>query len=388
MSDGATLPPGERLTQLIGSAYTTGLEAHGWAPLAEDLRATFDSDLALVQYFDHAEPSNSFVVAAGLGHDFLDAFHRNYGGATDRDDDLIWKSVRTAPGGAVRLNVDLRSLEEARRTEIHRVLAAPWGLDYFMTGIALNTPDASTYVSLGRTGDTGCFSPLEKDLLGSGLLGHIGRSVGLHRGFAIARRQAELFGSVLDAMPDGVVVFNTEGRAILTNRAATAIFARGAALALRDDRLATPDPVLQALLDQALQESLSSVPQPTLPAPVYVTAPDSMAPALRVTFSRLWPQQVQPDVAASLPADAASLAVLCTAPGLQRSALAARYGFTPAEERLCLLLVAGRTLQEAADSLDISRNTAKTHVGRVFDKTGVRSQVALIGLLAPILTNR
>jgi DNA-binding CsgD family transcriptional regulator len=50
--------------------------------------------------------------------------------------------------------------------------------------------------------------------------------------------------------------------------------------------------------------------------------------------------------------------------------------------------VAGRSLQEAADTLDITRNTAKTHLGRVFDKTGVRSQVGLIGLLAPILNNR
>jgi DNA-binding CsgD family transcriptional regulator len=80
--------------------------------------------------------------------------------------------------------------------------------------------------------------------------------------------------------------------------------------------------------------------------------------------------------------------VICTAGGPQTSALAARYSLTQAEERLCLMLVAGRTLREAADVLDISRNTAKTHLGRVFDKTGVRSQVALIGLLAPILNKR
>jgi DNA-binding CsgD family transcriptional regulator len=210
----------------------------------------------------------------------------------------------------------------------------------------------------------------------------------MHRGFTTARRQAALFGSVLDAMPDGVVVFNQAGRAILANRTAADIFASGPALSLRNDRLATPDPGLQAQLDRALRASLRGDGQPAPPAPVYVTAADESCTTYRVLFSPLGRQATQPDVAASLPVEAACLAVLCTATGLPPSTLAARYGFTPAEERLCRLLVAGRTLQEAADMLDISRNTAKTHLGRAFDKTGVRSQVGLISVLAPILTNR
>jgi DNA-binding CsgD family transcriptional regulator len=121
---------------------------------------------------------------------------------------------------------------------------------------------------------------------------------------------------------------------------------------------------------------------------VYLAAAGTASPVLRVTFSPLAPEGSDPSLAGALPAGAVALAVICTATGLQPSALATRYSFTPAEERLCLLLVAGRSLQEAADTLDITRNTAKTHLGRVFDKTGVRSQVALIGLLAPILNNR
>jgi DNA-binding CsgD family transcriptional regulator len=59
----------------------------------------------------------------------------------------------------------------------------------------------------------------------------------------------------------------------------------------------------------------------------------------------------------------------------------ATYGLTRAEIRLCELLLAGQSLAEAATGLRVSRNTAKTHLTRIFDKTGVRSQMALLRLL-------
>jgi DNA-binding CsgD family transcriptional regulator len=387
MSDGSGLPAGERLTNLIGAAYATGLAADGWSPLADDLRSAFDSELAIVQYHDHREPERSFVVASGLGHEFLAAYETHSGMATEREDDVLWQAAKVSRPGSVYLSVDLRSVEDERCSELHRLLAEPWGLLYFMTGVAMNSPEASAYISLGRTTDTGCFSSLERHLLGSRLLGHFGHSIALHRGFALAMRQAALYSSVLDAMPDGIVVFGADGHAILANRAAESIVAGTGVLLLRDGRLETPDPARQALLDRALQAALAG-PGPAAPAPVYLAAAGTASPVLRVTFSPLAPEGSDPSLAGALPAEAVALAVICTATGLQPSALATRYSFTPAEERLCLLLVAGRSLQEAADTLDITRNTAKTHLGRVFDKTGVRSQVALIGLLAPILNNR
>jgi DNA-binding CsgD family transcriptional regulator/PAS domain-containing protein len=391
LSAGSGLLSGERLTNLIGAAYATGLAADGWSSLANDLRSAFDSDLAIVQYYDHREPERSFVVESGLGHDFLAAFETHCGAANGRDDDLLWKAVRSDRAGSVRLNVDLQSLDEARRTEVHRLLASPWGLDYFMTGVVLNSADASTYISLGRRTDAGCFTSLERHLLGSRLLGHFRSSITLHRGYASAQRQAALYGRVLDAMPDGIVVFDADGQAILANQAADSICAGSGVLVISGGRLETPDAGRQALLDCALQEVLAG-PGHAPPAPVYLAAVGANAPVLRVTFLSLVPSgsdsALAGALAGALPAEAVALAIICTASGVHPSALATRYSLTPAEERLCLLLVAGRTLQEAADTLDITRNTAKTHLGRVFDKTGVRSQVALISLLAPILNNR
>jgi DNA-binding CsgD family transcriptional regulator len=54
-------------------------------------------------------------------------------------------------------------------------------------------------------------------------------------------------------------------------------------------------------------------------------------------------------------------------------------------------MLEGKSLVEAATVLTISRNTAKTHLARIFAKTGVASQASLLRLLSkgsrPKITN-
>jgi DNA-binding CsgD family transcriptional regulator len=57
--------------------------------------------------------------------------------------------------------------------------------------------------------------------------------------------------------------------------------------------------------------------------------------------------------------------------------VAAAYGLTPAETRLLESLLAGRNFAETATSLGIALTTAKTHLDRIFQKTGVRRQAEL-----------
>ncbi len=57
-----------------------------------------------------------------------------------------------------------------------------------------------------------------------------------------------------------------------------------------------------------------------------------------------------------------------------------RYAITPAESRVMMLLVQGMTISEAAEALGISPPTAKTHLARLFDKTGTSRQADLVRL--------
>jgi DNA-binding CsgD family transcriptional regulator len=57
------------------------------------------------------------------------------------------------------------------------------------------------------------------------------------------------------------------------------------------------------------------------------------------------------------------------------------YGFSAAQAQLALLIVQGHDLAQAAESIGVSVNTVRTHLQRMFERTGAHSQSALVGLL-------
>ncbi len=57
------------------------------------------------------------------------------------------------------------------------------------------------------------------------------------------------------------------------------------------------------------------------------------------------------------------------------------YGLSPAQARLARLIAEGHDLAVAAESLGVSVNTVRTHLQRMFDRTGARSQAALVRAL-------
>jgi DNA-binding CsgD family transcriptional regulator len=54
------------------------------------------------------------------------------------------------------------------------------------------------------------------------------------------------------------------------------------------------------------------------------------------------------------------------------------YGLTGAETRLAVLIAQGRTVSEVCALLDVTPNTVRTHLKRIFQKTQTRSQSQLV----------
>lgn len=66
---------------------------------------------------------------------------------------------------------------------------------------------------------------------------------------------------------------------------------------------------------------------------------------------------------------------------LRLNAAAAVYGLSTAQRQLAAHIVAGTPLATAAEAMSITANTARTHLRRVFEKTGVHTQPALVRVL-------
>jgi DNA-binding CsgD family transcriptional regulator len=63
-----------------------------------------------------------------------------------------------------------------------------------------------------------------------------------------------------------------------------------------------------------------------------------------------------------------------------------RFGLTPAEARLLDILCAGASVPQAAVKLGVAPTTARTHLQRIFDKSGARRQSDLQRLVfAPMM---
>ncbi len=60
------------------------------------------------------------------------------------------------------------------------------------------------------------------------------------------------------------------------------------------------------------------------------------------------------------------------------------YGLTPAEARVALCAASGATIPETAHRLNVSPNTIKTHLRKVFAKTGTNRQTELARLMASV----
>jgi DNA-binding CsgD family transcriptional regulator len=57
------------------------------------------------------------------------------------------------------------------------------------------------------------------------------------------------------------------------------------------------------------------------------------------------------------------------------------FNLTPAETALAMELANGLSLEEAAEVLNIRRNTARAHLRSIFSKTGVRRQTELVRIM-------
>jgi DNA-binding CsgD family transcriptional regulator len=77
-------------------------------------------------------------------------------------------------------------------------------------------------------------------------------------------------------------------------------------------------------------------------------------------------------------------------PRMPTELLARLYGLTPRQAELASRLAQGDTIDTAAEAFGISRNTARSHLRLIFDKTDTKRQTELTRLLyaGPTTTNR
>ena len=207
---------------------------------------------------------------------------------------------------------------------------------------------------------------------------HFTRSQEMQRALQETEIERDLLERVMDRLPLGMAIVDAQGRAISMNRAMLSLLQTGAGLALQDGCLVSAQP---QQLPQAIAQVLARrQSHACLRLPSGVDGPPISDDAGTHTgFAgnglSLWISHFGSGKAAD------RAMVLAASPGsraLSEEALGAFFGLSPAEARLTQQLALGQAIEDAAQALGISRNTAKTQLKKVFAKVGVKRQPDLV----------
>jgi DNA-binding CsgD family transcriptional regulator len=270
----------------------------------------------------------------------------------------------------VTVDLDFTTEEDIARSDYYNDFLGRHGLRWF-AGLAAAAGSDLWVVSIQRSIAHGPFVAEEQERLAR-LRGPLGTAVTMARELDLARTRglAEAF----EILGSAAVVVDWRGDVILAN--ATARRTLTGELRIVRRRLKANDQEtcrsLSDLVDRVTSPLLTPAPRPPVAVPragrrpLIVYAVPVLADAGDIfTQARALLVVLDPD----------------TRPMPPDEALRVAFDLTTAEARLAGRLGTGESLDDAADTLGIAKETARCHLKQIFDKTSVHRQSELVALL-------
>ncbi|WOH68343.1 hypothetical protein [Bradyrhizobium sp. BWA-3-5] len=276
--------------------------------------------------------------------------------------------------GEIVTDHDILTPEQIRSNPMYNEVLYPFGLRWF-AGVGFWAGSAAWALAIQRTGREGPFGAQDKRLLAR-LAPRLTETATLST--AMGRIALTSMTDVLSCVRQPALVINRQGMVLSTNAAADAGFDEE--IRIKDRQLVVRDKKAATELDQLIDMIRSTPDIAALPA----------APiAIRRTAK-------PPVVVRVLPVDGAARSVflgaramlvlsnLAPRPAPEPGLISQAFGLTSAESRLVSLLASGRSLEEAAQTLRIARETARNQLKSAFSKTGTHRQAELISLVSQL----
>lgn len=355
----------DRFSQLLALIYDGALEADRWSRCLEELRREFKSNyVSLIVRPGTSSDLGLIVSAAGerkvMPHNPMIAASPFAGLPPDR---VVTES-------------DILSESEWRASAYYRDWCQPVGVFHVMaTDIA--TRDGGIYgMRFTRPENDPAFGPAERAVW-ERLLPHVKRALNLRQGINQDKRVNSVYSQAMGQLMVGVIVLDEHGQVVECN-------AMGAAILQANDGLRTSSGQLEASYptdNRKLQRLIRDVLVPAAHREVAVTEAMSITrPSGKVNWG-LVVQAITPDEWTEGKHRPCVAVFVRDAEGKSYPPVRLAqqlFQLTPAETALAIELANGLSLEEAAEALNIRRNTARAHLRSIFSKTGVRRQTELV----------
>lgn len=366
-------PSDEELLDLVGNIYDCAIEPAKWPEVLERIASTIDSVNAAISLQNVSRRAVSLHAHWNVDPAFEKSMVSNF-------------SINPAVPVAWYRNVDepfafydTIGADELKATRWHRRAVAPHGLGDCIATLLAKTPDQFGSLSLCREDWKPPYGEAELATLRT-LAPHIRRAVLISDMLDARALERNTLATALDHLSVGVVLSDGEGRIVHANAAACRHMDDASTLRRFGDQLSAADSGAAHDLAQAIADAASGttidIPRSGIVVPLQGQTGHDLA-AWVLPLDRGLREELGAGFAAKVAVFVRDLGD--TAP-LPAELFVRRYGITPAECRVMMLLVQGMTIAEAADTLGITLATARTHLSHLFEKTDTSRQADLVRL--------
>ena len=336
---------------LIRRIYMATAGEARWQEFADELSAALDGAGVVLSLNSPNEPSIEQLAVAGA------------------------EAEQARLRGDALLDAIARSAESRRRARMGFVsVAAEPGVPNLVhvTTIAREGADAAVMAFRARGEDD--FSSDQRALV-ERLVPHLDRAYETFRAVLELSQQNTAVAGVMDRLAAGILLLDEGSKVAFMNRSARRMLGRRDGIELVGGTLRAADPGSDKILQSLIDEVVAFAAAPDAGG-ILVAKRPSGGPAYPVSISRLLPGKALHDVVAC---------VLVSDPdgGVEPAVELVRslHGLTQAESELVGQLALGHTLEEASRTRGVSINTMRSHLKRVFRKTGTSRQGELVQLV-------
>ncbi len=367
MSDTAVSP---RMDALLYALYAGTLETPPWQGFLDQLRDLLGGNYATLLLRPPNEHDPGVVLnALVVSPEMYRAYNETY---------FALDPFVNLPDGEVVTVAEYMSAAEFEASEYYLNYIEPSNIRHILGADLWQGERLLARLRVTRPASRDNFGEREKALCKS-LLRHLKQAVEIHSRLRETESERAFYAHTIDSLSVGVLTLDAGGNILHSNPVAERLLDQQRGISVLSGRLCFRDNREQQGFRELLTEMINAHHRREAGCVrAFRLADASFLSGLSLL---LRPLPYSDHGGEQRPA----VAVFISDPMAPRLApsdvLIELFGLTPAESKLAMRLVNGQSLDEASVSLNVSRNTAKSHLSSVFSKTGVARQTQLIQLI-------
>jgi len=376
---GMTMDQAEQLSELISHIYDAALDSSLWIDVVGRAGRFVGGSAAAIFAKSPTAGSGHVYYEYGTDPHYRQLYFEKYVKLDPSTTGHYFADVEHPIAVA-----DLMPYSEFLETRFYREWARPQGLVDFVSAVLDKSVTSAALFGVFRSEQDGIVDDETRRRMRL-IVPHIRRAVLIGRLIDLKSAEAATFADTLDGLSAGMCLVDAAGRIVHANLSCHVIFDAGDFLTVIGGRLVARD----SKIDQVLQELFVSAG-----AGDAAIGTQGIALPLRAPDGTRYVAHVLPLTSGARRLTgisyAATAAVFIRRTTLETPSapevIAQTYKLTPTELRVLLAIVEVGGVPEVATALGVAETTIKTHLGRLFVKTGAGRQADLVKIVAGFAT--